>query len=243
MNAGPAPSCPCTAGAGDARRNRSAQRKTSNARYRTRAPISGAGPAVLLSPDRDLCGQRHRHSAHHRGIAPHRGLEPGDVADPVHSLRPVRRSRAGRALLHRRLRAGGSGGGAQSVGMGMPTAALYILVAVLVTPPLVNVGVDPLAAHLFVLYFGLMSTITPPVALAAYAASNIGAPGRVEHAGVADRLHPSGISPLLRHRRGAGADNTPACRSGLRDAHRVSSRRDAVRYRPARPIRPAGPCA
>ena len=59
------------------------------------------------------------------------------------------------------------------VGMGMPTAALYILVSTLVAPPMIKVGVDPLAAHLFVFYFGLMSHLTPPVALAAYAASNL----------------------------------------------------------------------
>ena len=59
------------------------------------------------------------------------------------------------------------------VGMGMPTAALYILVATLVAPPLIKVGVDPLAAHLFVFYFGLLSHLTPPVALAAYAAANL----------------------------------------------------------------------
>jgi TRAP transporter 4TM/12TM fusion protein len=59
------------------------------------------------------------------------------------------------------------------VGMGMPTAALYILVATLVAPPMIKVGVDPLAAHLFVFYFGLLSHLTPPVALAAYAAANL----------------------------------------------------------------------
>ena len=84
------------------------------------------------------------------------------------------------------------------VGMGMPTAALYILVATLVTPPLVNVGVDPLAAHLFVLYFGLMSMITPPVALAAYAASNLAGSRPIETALTGIRLAwPAYVVPFM----------------------------------------------
>jgi TRAP transporter 4TM/12TM fusion protein len=63
------------------------------------------------------------------------------------------------------------------LGMGMPTTAAYILLAVLAAPALVKVGVTPLLAHLFVLYFGTLSMLTPPVALAAYAAASIaGAP-------------------------------------------------------------------
>ena len=57
--------------------------------------------------------------------------------------------------------------------MGLPTAAAYILVATLVAPALVNLGVSLLAAHLFVLYSAMLSSITPPVALAAYAAASI----------------------------------------------------------------------
>lgn len=59
------------------------------------------------------------------------------------------------------------------LGMGLPTAAAYILVATLVAPALVNLGVSLLAAHLFVLYSAMLSSITPPVALAAYAAASI----------------------------------------------------------------------
>lgn len=59
------------------------------------------------------------------------------------------------------------------LGMGLPTAAAYILVATLVAPALVDLGVGLLAAHLFVLYSAMLSSITPPVALAAYAASSI----------------------------------------------------------------------
>ena len=59
------------------------------------------------------------------------------------------------------------------LGMGMPATACYILVAVLMAPALVNAGVQPLLAHLFVFYFGNFSFLTPPVALAAYAAASI----------------------------------------------------------------------
>lgn len=59
------------------------------------------------------------------------------------------------------------------LGMGLPTAAAYILVATLVAPALVDMGVGLIAAHLFVLYSAMLSSITPPVALAAYAAASI----------------------------------------------------------------------
>jgi TRAP-type uncharacterized transport system fused permease subunit len=59
------------------------------------------------------------------------------------------------------------------LGMGLPSAVCYLLVATLIGPVLGQLGVIPLAAHLFVFYFGLMSMVTPPVALAAYAAASI----------------------------------------------------------------------
>ena len=59
------------------------------------------------------------------------------------------------------------------LGMGMPTTAVYILLAVLVAPALVQLGIDPLAAHLFIFYFGMVSMITPPICLAAYTAAAI----------------------------------------------------------------------
>jgi TRAP transporter 4TM/12TM fusion protein len=63
------------------------------------------------------------------------------------------------------------------LGMGLPTLGVYVLLAILIAPALVKVGVQPLAAHLFILYFGMMSLITPPVAPAAYVAAAIaGAP-------------------------------------------------------------------
>ena len=59
------------------------------------------------------------------------------------------------------------------LGMGLPTLGVYVLLAALVAPALVEVGIDRMAAHLYVLYFGMMSMITPPVAIAAFAAAGI----------------------------------------------------------------------
>lgn len=59
------------------------------------------------------------------------------------------------------------------LGMGMPTTAAYAVAASAVAPGLINMGLDPLTAHLFVFYFAVISAITPPVALAAFAAAGI----------------------------------------------------------------------
>ncbi len=59
------------------------------------------------------------------------------------------------------------------LGMGLPTSAAYIITATLGVPALVNLGLEPMAAHLFVLYFAVVSVITPPVAIAGYAASAV----------------------------------------------------------------------
>jgi TRAP transporter 4TM/12TM fusion protein len=59
------------------------------------------------------------------------------------------------------------------LGMGLPTVGVYVLLAALVAPAMVEVGIHPIAAHLYVMYFGMMSMITPPVAVAAFAAASI----------------------------------------------------------------------
>jgi TRAP-type uncharacterized transport system fused permease subunit len=56
----------------------------------------------------------------------------------------------------------------------MPTVAVYVLLAALIAPAMTESGVMPMAAHMFVLYFGMMSFVTPPVAVAAFAAASIG---------------------------------------------------------------------
>lgn len=59
------------------------------------------------------------------------------------------------------------------LGMGMPTAGVYLFCAITLGPALIKLGVDPMAAHMFIFYFGLAGLLTPPVALAAYAAAPI----------------------------------------------------------------------
>jgi TRAP transporter 4TM/12TM fusion protein len=59
------------------------------------------------------------------------------------------------------------------LGLSLPTTAVYILLAVLVGPALTQAGIVPIAAHLFIFYFGMLSTITPPVCLAAYTAASL----------------------------------------------------------------------
>jgi TRAP transporter 4TM/12TM fusion protein len=59
------------------------------------------------------------------------------------------------------------------LGMGLPTLGVYVLLAALVAPALIEVGINPVAAHLFILYLGMMSMITPPIAIAAFAAAGI----------------------------------------------------------------------
>ena len=59
------------------------------------------------------------------------------------------------------------------LGMGMPTTAAYAVAASVVAPGLIGIGIQPLVAHFFVFYFAVVSAITPPVALASYAAAGI----------------------------------------------------------------------
>jgi TRAP-type uncharacterized transport system fused permease subunit len=59
------------------------------------------------------------------------------------------------------------------LGMGLPTPAVYLTVAVLIVPALVRMGAPELASHMFAFYFGILANVTPPVALAAYAAASI----------------------------------------------------------------------
>jgi TRAP transporter 4TM/12TM fusion protein len=59
------------------------------------------------------------------------------------------------------------------LGMGLPTVGVYVLLAALVAPSLIEIGVQPIAAHMYVMYFGMMSMITPPIAIAAFAAASV----------------------------------------------------------------------
>ncbi|MDX1636174.1 MAG: TRAP transporter permease [Marinobacter sp.] len=66
------------------------------------------------------------------------------------------------------------------LGMGMPTTAAYAVAASVVAPGLVELGIQPLTAHFFVFYFAVVSAITPPVALASYAAAGISGANAME---------------------------------------------------------------
>jgi TRAP-type uncharacterized transport system fused permease subunit len=59
------------------------------------------------------------------------------------------------------------------LGMGMPSTAIYVVLSVVLAPALVQMGIAPLPAHLFIFYFGLLSFLTPPVAVASYVAAGL----------------------------------------------------------------------
>ncbi len=66
-----------------------------------------------------------------------------------------------------------TGGISIILGMGMPTAAIYVVLSVILAPAIVEMGVSPIAAHLFIFYFGLLSFLTPPVAIASAVAAGL----------------------------------------------------------------------
>ena len=63
------------------------------------------------------------------------------------------------------------------LGMGMPTTAIYVVLSVVLAPALVEMGIAPMSAHLFIFYFGLLSFLTPPVAVASYVAAGLAGAG------------------------------------------------------------------
>ncbi|EKE77282.1 MULTISPECIES: TRAP transporter permease [Oceanibaculum] len=84
------------------------------------------------------------------------------------------------------------------LGMGLPTTPAYIVQVALLVPALVKLGVQVEAAHLFVLYFAVLSAITPPVAMAVYAANGISRAGLVESSWAAVKLGLTGyIIPFM----------------------------------------------
>ncbi|MBM3736277.1 MAG: TRAP transporter fused permease subunit [Acidobacteria bacterium] len=74
------------------------------------------------------------------------------------------------------------------MGMGLPTVAAYIIGAILFVPPLIKLGLTPLCAHFFVMYYCVLSMITPPVALASFAAAGLAKAGVMETGWHAFRL-------------------------------------------------------
>jgi TRAP transporter 4TM/12TM fusion protein len=84
------------------------------------------------------------------------------------------------------------------LGMGMPTTPAYIMQVALLVPAVIKLGVIPEAAHLFVFYFAILSAITPPVALAVYAANSLSGAGIWESSMAAVKLGLTGyIVPFM----------------------------------------------
>jgi TRAP-type uncharacterized transport system fused permease subunit len=84
------------------------------------------------------------------------------------------------------------------LGMGLPTVAIYITLSAIVVPALIEMGVYPLAAHLFVFYFGVMGFVTPPVCVAAFAAAGIAEANPMKTGFYATKLGVAGfIVPFL----------------------------------------------
>ncbi|MGE8603319.1 TRAP transporter permease, partial [Bordetella trematum] len=80
------------------------------------------------------------------------------------------------------------------MGCGVPTTANYLIMVAVAAPTLVQLGVEPIAAHFFVFYFGILADITPPVALAAYAAAGMAGSDPLKTSLTAFRL---GITKLI----------------------------------------------
>lgn len=84
------------------------------------------------------------------------------------------------------------------LGMGLPAVVCYLILAMLVAPALTRMGIEPIAAHLFVFYFGIINAITPPVALAAYTGASIAGADPNQTAFTAVRLGSAGfIVPFM----------------------------------------------
>ena len=84
------------------------------------------------------------------------------------------------------------------LGMGLPVTASYMIPALMVGPAFTELGIPPLAGHLFILYFGVISNITPPFALAAYAGAGIAGSDPVRTGFLAFRLGiPGFILPYM----------------------------------------------
>ena len=84
------------------------------------------------------------------------------------------------------------------LGMGMPTTGVYVLLATVIAPALVKLGIAPLAAHMFIFYFGMLSMVTPPVAMAAFAGATISGSPPMRTALLAMMLSwPAFVTPFL----------------------------------------------
>lgn len=80
------------------------------------------------------------------------------------------------------------------LGMGMPSIPAYIITATMAAPALVQLGIPPIVAHMFVFYFGIFANITPPVALAAFAAAGLSGGSPMRTGFMAMKLAIAGLS-------------------------------------------------
>lgn len=84
------------------------------------------------------------------------------------------------------------------LGMGLPTSAVYVVLATLVVPAMTQLGVEPMAAHMFALYFGVLANVTPPVAIASYTGATIAGANAMTTGVIAFRLSLAGfIMPFM----------------------------------------------
>src|SRR5699024_4270183 len=79
------------------------------------------------------------------------------------------------------------------LGMGLPTTAAYIVAAIVAAPAITQLGIDPIVAHMFVIYFASLSNITPPVALASYTGAGISGSNPTEVSWIVLRLGAAGF--------------------------------------------------
>ena len=79
------------------------------------------------------------------------------------------------------------------LGMGLPTQIIYLTLAVLVAPAIVKMGVTVAGAHLFIIYYGMLSMVTPPVCFAAFAAAGIAGAGMMQTGWIATKISIAGL--------------------------------------------------
>ncbi len=117
------------------------------------------------------------------------------------------------------------------LGLPLPTTVVYITLAVLAAPALVQLGIPPLAAHLFLFYFGMVSLITPPDCLPVYIAASIARANFWQTGWTAMRLGIAAYYRPVYFRASSTADSYGHVeRNPYRDRHR-RHRRDPARRR------------
>ena len=132
------------------------------------------------------------------------------------------------------------------LGMGMPTTAAYAVAASVIAPGVINLGVAPLTAHLFIFYFAVMSAITPPVALAAYAGSALARSDPIRTSVESFRIGLACSHVLCRG--GSSAALTGGCAARLlwradHDRGRLGDRRRWARHRAIHALRAKANCS